>query len=82
MLFFFAGFAWALWITRNKMTIEKTFIKSPSDVIYMAISLLQRWSMLLKEKDRERVTQALEAIKEWMKNFRPTTTTATDVFEI
>jgi hypothetical protein len=48
----------------------------------MAISLLQRWSVLLKEKDRERVTQALEAIKEWMKNFRPTTTTAIDVFEI
>lgn len=42
MLFLFSGFAWALWITRNKMAIEKSFVKSPTDVVYMAISLLQR----------------------------------------
>jgi hypothetical protein len=30
VMFFFAGFAWALWITRNKMAIEKIFIKSPT----------------------------------------------------
>ena len=60
-MFFFAGFAWALWITWNKMAIEKTFVKLPTDVIYVAISFLQRWSILLKEKDKERVWQVLEA---------------------
>jgi primosomal protein N' len=80
-MFFFAGFAWALWNTRNKMAIEKIFVKAPTDVIYMAISFMQRWSVLLKEKDRDRVAQALEAILSWMKNFKPKTTTATDVFE-
>ena len=52
IIFFFAGFAWALWTTRNKMAIEKSFVKTPTDVIYVAISLLQRWSVLLKEKDK------------------------------
>jgi len=82
VIFLFAGFAWALWTTRNKMAIEKSFIKTPTDVIYVAVSLLQRWSVLLKEKDKERVSQALEAILRWLKNFKPKATTATDVFEI
>jgi hypothetical protein len=82
VVFFFVGFAWALWTVRNKMAIEKTFIKAPTDVIYVAISLLQRWSTLLKEKDKERVAQTLDAILGWLKNFKPRTTTATDVVEI
>lgn len=81
-LFIFAGFAWALWITRNKMAIEKSFVKSPSDLIYMSISFLQRRSMLLKEKDKVRVIQVLESIRQWMKNFKPNSTSATDVYEI
>jgi hypothetical protein len=64
------------------MAIEKSFIKSPTDVIYVATSYLQRWSILLKEEDRERVLQVLEAILNWLKNFKPTSTSATDVFEI
>jgi hypothetical protein len=82
VMFFFAGFTWALWTTRNKMAIEKSFVKASTDVIYVAVSLLQRWSILLKEKDKERVSQALEAILRWLKNFKPKTTTTTDVFEI
>jgi hypothetical protein len=31
-----------------------------------AVSLMQRWSMLLKEKDKERANQALEAILGWL----------------
>jgi len=81
-MFFFAGFEWALWTARNKMAIEKSFVKAPTDVIYVAVSLLQRWSVLLKEKYKERVSQALEAILRWLKNFKPKATTATDVFEI
>jgi hypothetical protein len=61
------------------MAIEKIFIKSPNEVIYTAISLLQRWTVLLREKDRDRVEQALEAIRDWMRSFKPTTT---DVVEL
>jgi hypothetical protein len=82
VVFFFAGFAWALWIVHNKMAIEKTFIKAPTDVVYVAVSLLQQWSTLLKEKDKERVAQTLDAILGWLKTFKPRSTTATDVVEI
>ena len=64
------------------MAIERVFIKMPTDVIYVAISFLQRWSILLKEEDKERVWQVLEAIRSWLKNFQPKSSTATDVVEI
>jgi hypothetical protein len=38
--------------------------------------------VLLKEKDRERIVQVLEVILIWLKNFRPNTTTATNVVEL
>jgi hypothetical protein len=54
-MFIFAGFAWAIWTTRNKMAIEQRFPKALADVIYVALSLLQTWSVLLKEVDCQRV---------------------------
>jgi hypothetical protein len=48
-MFIFAGFGWALWTSRNKMAIEKSFPQMPTDVIYNAISLMQKWSILLKK---------------------------------
>jgi hypothetical protein len=33
------------------MAIEKKFPKAPIDVIYNALSLIQKWSILLREKD-------------------------------
>jgi hypothetical protein len=42
LIFLFAGIAWALWTARNKMAIEKHFPKAPSEVMYVAISLLQK----------------------------------------
>jgi len=39
-IFLFAGFAWTLWVTRNKMAIDKVFRKTSSDVLYAALSLL------------------------------------------
>jgi len=49
IMFIFAGFAWAIWTTRNKMAIEQRFPKALTDVIYVALSLLQKWGVLLKE---------------------------------
>jgi len=34
------------------MAIEKSFPKTPTDV-YNAISLMRKWSALLKEEDKE-----------------------------
>jgi len=81
-MFMFAGFSWAIWTTRNKMAIEKKIPKAPSDVIYCAISLMQKWSLLLKEEDRETFDQAKDAIIKWMKSFQPNTIVVSDIVEI
>jgi hypothetical protein len=82
LMFLFAGIAWALWTTRNKMVIEKRFPKAPSDVVYVAISLLQKWSLLLKEKDKERIEHVLKTFLNWMKNFCPSHILVSDASEI
>ena len=80
-LFLFAGFAWTLWVTRNKMAIEKVFPKAPTDVLYAALSLLQKWIMLLKENDRWRMSQVKDMVVCWMRSFK-TNLMPTDVYEI
>jgi len=42
------------------MTIEKRFPKAPTDVIYGALTLMQNWSILLKETDREKTAHVKE----------------------
>jgi hypothetical protein len=42
ILFIFSGFAWAIWNNRNKMAIEHKYPKSPADIIYVALSYLQK----------------------------------------
>jgi len=70
LIFFFAGFAWTLWTTRNKMAIEKHFPKAPTDVIYAALSLMQKWSIMLKEGERKRFMQVNDAIHELAKDLQ------------
>lgn len=53
-LFIFVGFMWAIWRTRNKMTIERKFPKAASNVMLYGVSFLQKWRVLLKEGDRRR----------------------------
>jgi len=48
LMFVFAGFSWAIWTTRNKMAIEKRSARAPTDVVYVALTLLQKWNILLK----------------------------------
>jgi hypothetical protein len=35
------------------MAIKKKFSKAPTDVLFVAISLIQKWSIVLKEEDWE-----------------------------
>ena len=82
MIFVFAGFAWTLWTCRNKMMIEKQFPKAPTDVIYTALSFMLKWSYLLKEGDRERITQMKEDVLKWLKEFKTSAYSISDVVEI
>jgi len=82
ILFVFAGFAWALWNNRNKMSIEHKFPKSPSDIMYIALSFMQKWSLLLKEDNRQRITQIKDEVLRWMRSFMPMAMVSTDIYEI
>lgn len=81
-IFFFSGLAWALWVNRNMMAISKKFPKAPSDVIYCAISLMQSWSIRLKEADQLRVQKALTSIKTWLREFKTSANLLSDVVEL
>ena len=70
IIFLFAGFTWALWTSRNEMAISKKFPKSPTDVIYIALSFMQKWSVNLKEKDQDCVAQLKNAVMSWIKGFK------------
>ena len=46
IMFIFTCFSWALWTSRNKMAIVKKFPKAPTNIIYVALSFMQKWSIL------------------------------------
>lgn len=59
----FARFTLVPWISKNKMTIEKRFPNAPADVIYIALSCMPKWNILLKEVDREWIHQVTDEIE-------------------
>jgi hypothetical protein len=81
-MFVFAGFSWAIWTTRNKMAIEKRSPRAPTDVVYVALTLLQKWSILLKEVDGEQILSVKEEVLQWMKSFKPSVVELSDIGEI
>ena len=82
MMFVIPGFAWALWTCRNKMMIEKHLPKTPTDVVYIGLSFMQKWSGLLREEDRERITHLKEDIMRWLKDFKTSAIMLSDAVEV
>lgn len=64
------------------MAISKMFPKSPTDVIFIALSLMQKWSIRLKKKDQDRISKVKDHIAAWMKTFKPSIYLLSDVVEI
>uniref|UniRef100_A0A0A9FMG5 Reverse transcriptase zinc-binding domain-containing protein n=1 Tax=Arundo donax TaxID=35708 RepID=A0A0A9FMG5_ARUDO len=81
-IFMFSGLAWAIWKTRNKMSIEKKFPKSSSDAVFTGICFLQKWSILLKENDKLKIEVMIDKFKEWMKLFNPSVEMVSDIVEL
>jgi hypothetical protein len=44
-LFCFAGLAWALWNTRNRICIRKDFPNKLLDIVHLGLSYLQKWKL-------------------------------------
>ncbi|TVU17160.1 hypothetical protein EJB05_33176, partial [Eragrostis curvula] len=71
--------AWTLWTTRNKMTIQRKFPDNPIDVMYIAVSYLQKWKLLLKPKERSEVEHIATRVLLSMKNFKASDVPVSDI---
>lgn len=79
-LFIFAGFAWEMWRTINKMAIEKKFPNRPTEVSFYGIFFLQNWKVLLKEGEREKLVKARRRMVEWCSSFQSSGVPTSDVY--
>jgi hypothetical protein len=52
-----------LWKVWNKMTIEKKVIRSPKDVIYNIVLLMQQWEILLPDREQDLVGKISRKLK-------------------
>jgi hypothetical protein len=64
------------------MAINKTFPQAPTDIVYIALSLVQKWSIKLKEKDQDQFVRMKATVSGWLKNFKPSAFNPSDVVEI
>ena len=68
-LFSFAITWWVLWLTRNKMRMERKFPNQPCDVLFSILSKMQRWGILLRASERESFEEIREKLGAWVGNF-------------
>ena len=60
----FSALCWALWTTRNKLTIDVVVPKHPSYVIYKMCMFIQVWANLAKVQDKEALLLMSSGLKE------------------
>jgi len=81
-LFLFSAIAWSIWKTRNKMAIERIFPNNPIDILYNAISFMQKWLRLLKQSDQVKLAEPMLKIGSWIKDYAPLASSFTDIVEL
>jgi hypothetical protein len=59
-----------LWNVRNKLRIEGVAPKIPSDILYVLLALLQRWSVLLRRPEKLKLDDLSTRIWDWLKKFQ------------
>jgi hypothetical protein len=59
----FAAQCWALWIIRNKLTIEGKLIGNPADAFFQMSIHLQHWRVLVRPKDHAWLDTATDEIR-------------------
>ena len=53
---------WAMWLTRNKLTMEGCFPTHPANIIFKCNLLLQQWSPLGRRKNAELIKTAQQRL--------------------
>jgi hypothetical protein len=50
---------WVSWNVRNKLSIEGVAQKSPTDILYNVLYLLQRWCVLLRRPEKYKLEMSM-----------------------
>ena len=58
----FAALTWTLWMTRNKMVIERVFLRRASDMLFKFLAFLQHWHPLSRRRDTDLLLHMTEAL--------------------
>jgi hypothetical protein len=51
-VFLFGYLSWSLWLIRNNFVFNNVLVSSPKVSMYRTLSFVQKWRILLKEKER------------------------------
>lgn len=57
-----AAQCWALWTTRNKLTIEHVFPNKPSHCLFKMLALLQQWKRLVRARDVDAIDLMIDRV--------------------
>ena len=60
----FAALTWTLWTIRNKMVIERIFLRRASDSMFKFLAFLQQWHPLSRQRDRGQLDDMLARLVE------------------
>jgi hypothetical protein len=61
--FLFVAQSWALWLIRNKITLESKLIRQPADFNFKTIIFLQLWSPSVKPQDRASIQELVNQLR-------------------
>jgi hypothetical protein len=62
---------WSLWLIRNNFVFNNSLISNPDVGIYRAISFMQKWNILSKEKERVWIDMVITKLKRRLASLRP-----------
>jgi hypothetical protein len=75
----FAGLAWALWTTRNKISIQKMFPEKSIIVVYNALSYIQKWRVQMKPLEKNSAMELTKRVMDNAKESVPNSVNLSDV---
>ena len=58
----FAALTWTLWTIRNKMVIERVFLRRASDSVFKFLVFMQQWHPLCRQWNLERLDGTLHRL--------------------
>lgn len=62
MIFLLACICWSIWLIRNDYVFNNRVASCPNVVVHRSLIFMQKWSILLKAKEKEWATKTLEKL--------------------